>query len=59
MKFKYGDKVRVTEGFYEGLILKIIRYNILIQGTNYRLEGIDNDFKPISIWQFEENLEKI
>lgn len=56
MKYKYGDKVRIIDGFYKGLTGKLLSCHTSIANDkiyymvylklgflNYKYEGIDED----------------
>lgn len=61
MEFKYMDKVRVTKGFYEGLVGFVTNRKCIPRAQYYvEMYRIAYGFaKEPHEWIFEEDLEKI
>ena len=60
MKLKYGDRIKVISGFYEGLLGVVSDYNSVelsyyVEMTN----TICNQFTSFTAWIKETDLEKI
>lgn len=60
MKFKYGDKVKVTEGFYEGLVGIVSDFNITLNSYYVEMSSIKNElFTEPRAWIDKGYLEKL
>ena len=57
-KFKYGDKVKIVEGFYRGIKGKVIDFKLYEERFAYLLKA--NGWKKTieRAWLYEERLEK-
>jgi len=59
MKFKYGDKVKILSGFYEGLIGVVTEYNQGLKTYYVEMSSTaNNQFTSPIDWIEETNLEK-
>ena len=58
MKFKYGDKVRVKNSFYAGLIGNVYSFSVAF-GSGKIQYTIEHDTQNITIDIYEDNLELI
>jgi len=61
MKFRFGDKVKIKEGFFKGCEGQALFYNKI--DSLYLITGYvrlsEYEFKEFSTEEIEENLEKI